>query len=64
MALDPVGNWYCDTIAPTPMPPQQLSFPAPVLASAGPPSLVPPACPATVVDSNGRVWNYYNGAWH
>ena len=64
MALDIFGNWYADSVTLSPMPPQQLSFPAPTLASAGPPSLVPPACPATVVDSNGRVWTYYNSGWH
>ena len=31
---------------------------------AGPPLINPPAIQNIVVDSTGRQWQYYSGAWH
>ncbi len=32
--------------------------------AAGPPNQAPPAYQNIVVDSNGRQWQYYGGAWN
>ena len=34
------------------------------ISYAGPPIVNPPAIQSIVVDSNGRQWQYYGGAWH
>ena len=34
------------------------------ISVAGPPTAIPPAIANIVVDSNGRQWQYFQGAWH
>jgi hypothetical protein len=73
------GNWNSEVklvmrTHPVPTPAQQFSFAQPTLGAVpanqwnsinypGPPTVNPPQIGAVVVDSQGRQWQFVNGAW-
>lgn len=66
VSLDAWSNWYPDPVPPAGLlPPYVPSGSVDFIDVPGPPAQDPPTSFAhIVVDSDGRQWQYFNGAWN